>query len=221
MWSFKKNIYQSRRNNLCPTCDDGIVTIGTQTWTVCNSNNTTYADGTPIPEVTDPTTWAALTTGAWCHVNNDSANEPIYGKLYNWFAVAGIYDAASLADPLLRKQFAPSGYHVPTNTEMIFLTNNILSGSFTAGREMKETGTTHWNAINDATNTSCFTALGAGLRWTSGNYVQFNTNTYFWSSTSTFVDYGSSMSINNTSSSCIVTNSTDRNYGFSVRLIKD
>lgn len=205
----------------CPTCADGVVTIGTQTWTTCNMNVTKYADGTDIPEVTDPTTWSSLTTGAWCHVNDDPANDAIYGKLYNWYAVVGIYDAASLADPLLRKQFAPTGYHVPTNAEMTYLISNTLSGPATAGREMKEVGTTHWSATNDATNTSCFTALGSGIRWTTGNYTQFNTSAHFWASSSTSPGTGSSMSLNNTASSCNFTNSTSRNYGFSVRLIQD
>ena len=70
-----------------------------------------YRDGTPIPQVTDPTAWANLTTGAWCYYNNDPANGAIYGKLYNWYAVAGIHDAASLNNPSLRKQFAPQGWH--------------------------------------------------------------------------------------------------------------
>lgn len=59
-----------------------------------NLKVTKYTDGTPIPQVTDPTLWANLTTGAWCYYNNDPAQGAIYGKLYNWYAVAGIYDAA-------------------------------------------------------------------------------------------------------------------------------
>ena len=57
------------------------VTIGNQIWQSTNLNVTTYSDGTPIPQVTDPTQWANLTTGAWCYYNNDSANGAVYGKL--------------------------------------------------------------------------------------------------------------------------------------------
>lgn len=47
------------------------VTIGTQTWTAVNSCETRFRNGNIIQEVTDNTTWAALTTGALCAFNND------------------------------------------------------------------------------------------------------------------------------------------------------
>lgn len=80
------------------------VTICNQTWTKSNLNVSKYSDGTPIPQVTDPIAWQNLTTGAWCYNNNDTANGVVYGKLYNWYAVAGIYDAASASNPALRKK---------------------------------------------------------------------------------------------------------------------
>lgn len=53
---------------------------------------TTYRDGTPIPQVTDPVEWSNLTTGAWCYVNNDPSTEEYFGKLYNWYAIVGKHD---------------------------------------------------------------------------------------------------------------------------------
>jgi hypothetical protein len=47
------------------------LTYGDQVWTVENAEMVTYRDGTPIPEVTDPTQWSNLTTGAWAYYNND------------------------------------------------------------------------------------------------------------------------------------------------------
>ena len=47
-----------------------------------------YRDGTPIPQVTDSGIWANLSTGAWKYYDND----PNKGKVYNWYAVAGIHD---------------------------------------------------------------------------------------------------------------------------------
>ena len=79
------------------------VTIGRQTWMQKNLNVSKYRDGTPIPQVTDPKKWANLKTGAWCYYDNKTANGTIYGKLYNWYAVAGIYNGASLANKSLRK----------------------------------------------------------------------------------------------------------------------
>jgi hypothetical protein len=99
------------------------VTIGTQVWSSTNLDVTTYRDGTPIPQVTNYLQWTNLTTGAWRYYNDDPANGSIYGKLYNWYAVAGIHDTASLNDPSLRKQLAPQGWHIPTDEEWTILTD--------------------------------------------------------------------------------------------------
>jgi uncharacterized protein (TIGR02145 family) len=146
------------------------VTIGTQVWQSTDLDVTTYRDGTPIPQVTDSTAWANLTTGAWCYYNNDPANGAIYGKLYNWYAVAGIYDAASLANPSLRKQLAPLGWHVPSDEEWTTLTT-FLGGSTLAGGKMKSTGTSLWQSPNTgATNESGFTGVPGDYRNTNGAF---------------------------------------------------
>lgn len=48
--------------------------IGDQVWMRANLAVTHYNDGTPIPEVTDNSAWAALTTGALCAYNNNWEN---------------------------------------------------------------------------------------------------------------------------------------------------
>jgi uncharacterized protein (TIGR02145 family) len=144
-------------------CTPGNVIINNQIWSGCNLNVDTYSDGTPIPEVTDPTAWSNLTTGAWY-----SPGGEMYGKLYNWYAVAGIYDVASLNNPSLRKQLAPTGWHIPTNSEWNTLTT-YLGGESVAGGKLKEIGTGHWLSPNtDATNSSGFNAFPGGYRWPSG-----------------------------------------------------
>jgi uncharacterized protein (TIGR02145 family) len=50
------------------------VTIGTQVWMAANLKTTEYRTGDAIPEVTDNSAWAALTTGALCAYNNDWNN---------------------------------------------------------------------------------------------------------------------------------------------------
>ena len=40
------------------------LTYGDQVWTVKDAEMITYRDGTPIPQITDATEWANLTTGA-------------------------------------------------------------------------------------------------------------------------------------------------------------
>ena len=83
----------------------------------------TYRDGTPIPEVTDATEWSNLTTGAWCYYNND----PTKPRFYNWYAVMGIHDT----DPdTPNKEFAPEGWHVPSDAEWTTLENHLIANSY-------------------------------------------------------------------------------------------
>jgi uncharacterized protein (TIGR02145 family) len=153
------------------------VTIGTQVWAVHNLDVTTYRDGTPIPEVTDPAAWTALTTGAWCYYNNNSSLGTTYGKLYNWYAVAGIHDA----DPNTpNKVLAPTGWHVPTDSEWTTLTTT-LGGTSVAGGKMKVT--TLWNSPNtNASNISGFSGVPGGYRSNNGTFSGIGTNGSWWSS---------------------------------------
>ncbi len=197
------------------------VTIGTQIWTSSNLDITTYRDGTPIPQVTDPTAWVNLTTGAWCYYNNDSSNGTTYGKLYNWYAVAGIYNAASLDKPSLRKQFAPSGWHVPSNDEWTTLMT-FLGGEVVSGGKMKETGTIHWMASNISyDNSSGFTGLPAGFRESNnGGFFLISNFGYWWSSSATSTTFAISRNLYfNTNQ--IYTDYVNNSSGLSVRCIRD
>ncbi len=155
------------------------VTIGTQIWQSTNLDVTTYRDGTPIPQVTDPTAWAGLTTGAWCYYNNDPANGTTYGKLYNWYAVAGIHDN----DPLTpNKILAPQGWHVASDAEWTTLTT-FLGGLSVAGGKMKSMGTSLWQAPNaEATNESGLTGHPGGWRNFDGPFLAIGVNSVWWSS---------------------------------------
>ena len=205
--------YKSMSNRIlkilipCPDCIAHDVTIGTQIWTGCNATVSTYRDGTIIPQVTNLTTWNALTTGAWCYYDNDPANEVKYGKLYNWYAVN---------DP---RGLAPSGYHVPSNTEWITL-SDYLGGLTAAGGKMKEAGLCHWNTPNTgATNISGFTGLASGGR-TYGAYANIGNYGFWWSSTSIVLSYAGAYFLENTSGDFKV-GTGGKIDGFSVRFIKD
>ena len=159
------------------------IIIGTQEWQKENLNVSKYSDGTIIPQVTDTNTWLNLITGAWCYFRNDSANGPVYGKLYNWYAVMGIYDTASLNNPLLRKKIAPAGWEVPTDSKWTTLTD-FLGGVTVAGGKMRESGTLHWLSPNTgATNSSGFTALPGGLRQDFRFFDGMTVDGYWWSVT--------------------------------------
>ena len=205
--------------------------IGQQTWMQQNLNVSRYTDGTPIPQVTDPTQWASLTTGAWCYYNNDPANGAVYGKLYNWYAVAGIYDAASAANPALRKKLAPTGWHIPSDGEWSNLINCLdpnADGDFSniAGSKMKSTGTIQagtglWQSPNtDATNESGFTGLPAGYRNGNGAFYGIGSYGDWWSSSeySTADAWSRLLYYNNGYAYSYL---YGKNYGFSLRCLRD
>ena len=212
---------QNQINNLQVAISNSVpsVQIGSQIWSSKNLDVTTYRDGTPIPQVTDPTQWANLTTGAWCYYNNDPANEAVYGKLYNWYAVAGIHDN----DPNTpNKILAPLGWHVPTDAEWTILTN-FLGGESIAGGKMKVPGNYYWfNNDPDSSNISGFNALPGGNR--SGTFSGLNSRGYWWSSTEQSLNsccswyreiYNIGLGIYRNG------NYPSKNNGMSVRLVKD
>jgi uncharacterized protein (TIGR02145 family) len=169
----------------------------------------TYRNGDVIPQVTDPTAWANLTTGAWCFYNNDPLNGAIYGKIYNWYAVN---------DP---RGLAPQGWHIPTDEEWTTL-STLLGGNTAAGGKMKTTGITRWITPNaSATNESGFSGLPGGLRSDSnGSFSSLGGYTAWWSST----EVGSTNSLTrylDYRNGTINTGNGNKKYGFSVRCLRD
>jgi uncharacterized protein (TIGR02145 family) len=185
-----------------------IITIGTQQWMESNLEVATYRNGDVIPQVTDATAWAALTTGAWCYYNNDPANGAIYGKLYNWHAVN---------DP---RGLAPTGWHIPTDAEWTTLTTT-LGGASIAGGKMKSVGITLWTTPNNgATNESGFSALPGGYRNYNGPFYNIGIRGYWWSSSQLDSSYAWYRSLEN-SFGFATRNPNDKICGFSVRCLRD
>jgi uncharacterized protein (TIGR02145 family) len=142
-----------------------------QEWMAENLRTTSYANGDPIPNVTDETQWRNLSTGAWAHYNNDNQYENPYGKLYNWYTVND------------SRNVCPTGWHVPSDAELTVLTD-YLGGEVFAGGKMKSTGTQYWlNPNIDATNESGFSGLPAGFRYYVGPFTSIEYYCYWWSST--------------------------------------
>ncbi|MGO4818894.1 FISUMP domain-containing protein [Flavobacterium sp. W22_SRS_FP1] len=202
------------------------VEIGTQQWMRKNLDVPTYRDGTPIPEETDPTAWAALKTGAWCYyVKPDGSTDgATYGKMYNWYAVMGITTAESATptptEIAARKKLAPTGWHVPTDAEWTILTDG-LGGTAIAGGAMKETVTTHWSSPNTAaTNSSGFTGLPGGFRTNNGTFNGIGNYGYWWSSTEdgTAVAWYRGLHYNN---GYVDGGNYSKTAGFSVRCLRD
>ena len=207
------------------------ITYGTQVWTVDNAAMVTYRDGTLIPQVTGATEWSNLTTGAWCYHNND----PTKPRFYNWYAVMGIHDT----DPdTPNKEFAPDGWHVPSDAEWTTLENHLIANSYNydqtnTGNKIAKSmaSNTGWvfssteiGAVsNDQSlnNSSEFNAFPEATRINDGSFDSDGEgfDTIFWSST--VADLGSWYRVLNYESSSLGRGPSNNQSGFSVRFVRD
>ena len=197
------------------------VVIGTQTWMKQNLKVANYRNGDPIPTGLTNAAWQVATTGAYAIYNDAPANESVYGKLYNWYAVA---------DP---RGLCPTGWHVPSDAEWITLeaSQGMLASDLylTGGRgsaqnvggKLKEIGLTLWASPNTgATNSSGFTGLPGGFRSPNGTYNGIGYNGFWWSAK----QYSSSDAFNHSlyyNNSFVGRGWFSKTYGCSVRCIKD
>ena len=185
------------------------IVIGTQQWMRENLDVLTYRNGDIIPQVTDPTAWAALTTGAWCYYNNDSTQGNKYGKLYNWHAVN---------DP---RGLAPQGWHVPSDAEWTIL-ETALGGASVAGGKMKEAGTLNWTTPNTGgNNNSGFAGLPGGNRNYLGSFVNVGNLGNWWSSTEEDSVGAWLRYLGYNISDLLRGGANYKYYGFSVRCLRD
>jgi len=208
------------------------INYGTQDWAIENAEVVTYRDGTVITEVTYQAVWSNLTTGAWCYYDND----PSKGKLYNWYAVAGIHNESSINNPSLRKEFAPEGWRVPTDAEWTTLENYLIAngynydGTTTENKIVKSVAsTTGWNISttigatgNDQSknNRSGFNAFPEGMRADNGVFYNEYFNALIWSSTESSTDKALSRNLRNSSSFIDSFDGNKRN-GIAVRFVRD
>jgi uncharacterized protein (TIGR02145 family) len=160
------------------------IKIGDQWWMAENLKVTHYRNGDPILNVTDNGDWNSLSSGAYCDYNNDPANVAMYGRLYNWFAVAEDFGVG----------IAPAGWHVALDDDWILLEyylgmsidDFLVEGwrGTDEGGKLKEAGTAHWNSPNTgATNESGFTALPGGIRHQDGTFAFMADRAWFWTLT--------------------------------------
>ena len=100
------------------------VEIGQQCWIKENLRTIHYADGSIIPVGTE----LSQTTAYRYYPNDNSADVPIHGYLYNWAAV--MHGAASSnANPSGVQGICPEGWHVPSEAELNQLINFVSSQS--------------------------------------------------------------------------------------------
>lgn len=183
------------------------VKIGTQIWMTKNLNTSTFRNGELIPQAKTNEEWRKAGENqqpAWCYYDNDPANGAMYGKLYNWYAVA---DSRGLC---------PTGWHVPTDAEWTELTD-FLGGN--SGGKMKTTS--GWSESNiSSDNSSGFSGLPGGIHLNNGSFRFVGSYGYWWSSTEkdTLEAWNRSLSYNLEKSDWFF---NDKSDGLSIRCLND
>jgi uncharacterized protein (TIGR02145 family) len=215
-----------QNNSSPPTPPVEILMADGRIWDQRNLNVTSYRDGFPIPEV--KTGWETLTTGAWCWYLDSASNGRTYGRLYNWYAMMGIWqtesDPPTEAEIANRKNIAPVGWSAATEAEWLTLRTS-LGGQSVAGKVLKESGISHWVSPNTGTNSSFFTALPGGFRNRTNSSTTFQSiGTYgFWLIKDAL--YPTAIRMQNKTNDLLRSSAANSVYwlkkGASIRLIKD
>ena len=143
----------------------------------------------------------------YCY-NDDSANCTTYGGLYQWNE-AMQYDTLEKA-----KGICPAGWHIPTKAEFDTLSKYIHRD----GKALKTVNQGKENGIG--TNTSGFSILLSGYRYTNGLFYRIKRTACFWSSTKLDVTLIDNMNLNDDNKDINQNNYSFIN-GFSVRCLMD
>jgi uncharacterized protein (TIGR02145 family) len=197
------------------------VVIGTQTWMAENLRATKKNDGTIIPNEKDIQISNNLHTSqcTYNYTNNiDSINK--YGRLYTWEAITN-------------GKICPQGWHIPTDNEWTILSNYLISNGFnedssTTGNKIARSlaATTDWEEgkicgyEQELNNRTGFSALPGGYIYGFKHFSNINEFGYWWSSTESNADNAYYRRIYYNLDN-FGKGSFDKNYGLSVRCIKD
>lgn len=149
----------------------------------------------------------------WCYANND-ANCSTYGGLYSW-------DEAMQYSTVAGSQgICPAGWHVPTDGEQFTLENYLKDAGQTC-----VANSTLWQCSSAGTKLqvgglSGFNASMGGFRdLTTSSFYLLNSVAEIWSSTQDGTGAWSRMM--NSGYALINRGITQKNYGYSVRCLKN
>lgn len=152
------------------------VILGGVTWMVQNLKTTKYQNGDLLTYIPVNSDWQSNhpTTGSYCYYNNIPSNDVGYGKLYDYYAATD------------SRNVAPDGWKVPSKTDwdnlIAYLNFNTTEG---AAESLKiNTGSYTFQAPNNATNSSGFSAVPGGNRiYNNGSYQNQSTYGCWWTTT--------------------------------------
>jgi uncharacterized protein (TIGR02145 family) len=207
------------------------VYIGGQCWLKENLQVTHYANGDEIVKDTD---WASATTGVYgvysfasiADLNSEQEVLNAYGALYNWYAVAD------------ERGLCPTGWRVATISDWDGLANYVSSiDANQVGNQLKscrqvghpnggacdtsEHPRWNFNVSNSGDDRYNFSSLPAGFRDQSGNFQQVGSIQLLWTGTSYDEGNARYIEIKVSGPDMVSTYRNAKNYGSSVRCIKE
>ena len=183
------------------------VTIGEQTWMAENLAYLPSVVGPGTESYTTPYFYVYDYEGSNVSAAKATDNYNTYGVLYNWHAALTA---------------CPEGWHLPSDAEWTTLAE-YLGGRSIAGGKLKETGFSHWKEPNTgANNDSGFTALPGGERNSySDTFRYIRLTSTWWTSTESGTHHAKYRYLGFSSSYVDYFMSMEKDYGFSVRCVKD
>ena len=185
--------------------DYSSVQIGEQCWFSENCRYLPSVSPSSEGNETDPYYYVSGYQGTDVVDAQATDNYATYGALYNWPAV-------------MTEVICPSGWHIPSEGEFTELTE-FLGGEGVAGGKMKEVGYDHWNSPNTgATNSSGWTGLPGGERYTTG-FPDMGNNGVWWSASESG-SYSWFRALSDVNDDVFIGND-DRVNGFSARCVRD
>jgi uncharacterized protein (TIGR02145 family) len=195
------------------------VKIGNQWWMAENLRVKTFRNGNLIPEKDTDQEWANAIEG-WCLYPTTNLVPP--GLLYNYYTVTS------------SNGLAPAGWHIPTDDDWKQLekhlgmseaeANKLSWRGTTEGDALKPAGPEGWSEYENVwgSNSSGFTALAGSCRLPDGRPGEPGLKfTGFWWTASEHSTEDAYYRYLDYKNSNIFRSHTFKNYGFSVRCVKD
>lgn len=194
------------------------IKIGEQWWMAENLNVSKFNDGTEIPLIESNESWEKTQGAGYCNYDNKEQNS---GKLYNYHVVN---------NPM---EIAPDGWRVPSDDDWKALESYLgMPGSEldkinwrgqSEGDLLKIKGNLEWIKFGEiwGTDSFGFSAEAGSCRFYDGSFgiPELNKSGFWWTKTEVnnnawfrYLDY---------QKSGIFRYAENKNYGFSIRCIKN
>ena len=212
------------------------VLIGTQCWMAENMNAHHYSDGMLLVDGTSVTDITGDdTTSYYFHYYNSYASSFYLGKLYTWAAASKGATTDSMT--LHIQGICPDGWHLPSDEDLntlgafIALDNGGINNGYyqggSSGNDWLLVGghlkmVSNWACCLTPTNNYGFGAKASGLRMPNGEFDYHTNNTWYWSSSFSINNQSNSIAWNLSSyNNNFIRTSNSKDYGYSVRCLKD